>query len=161
MSARSRISIRCAAGNPWHARETGKVPGGADHVFFIPVQSWILKAHAADNAKGNCDMIIFGWGHVTKKLYGPTMAIRCPTCNNDTWLQLYRYRKWFTLFFIPVIPYSSAHFLSCSVCSQGVELSDEQVERAQQLNALTIGLFNEEISKEDYWRQVDKIEVLA
>lgn len=111
--------------------------------------------------KGNDDMIIFGWGHVTKKHYGPTMALKCPNCNNDTWLQLYRYRKWFTLFFIPVIPYSSTHFLSCTVCSQGVELDGEQIDRAKQLNALTLGLFSEEISKEDYWRQADKIEVLA
>jgi hypothetical protein len=106
-------------------------------------------------------MIIFGWGRVTKKQYGPTMAMKCPNCNNDTWLQLYRYRKWLTLFFIPVIPYSSTHFLACSVCSQGMELSGEQVRRAKQLNTLTTGLFNQEISKDDYRRQVDKIEVLA
>jgi hypothetical protein len=106
-------------------------------------------------------MIILGWGRVTKKQYGPTMAIQCPNCGNDTWLQLYRYRKWFTLFFIPVFPYSSTHSLSCSVCSQGVELNGEQVRRAKHLNALTLGLFNEEISKEDYWTKAGKIEVLA
>jgi hypothetical protein len=106
-------------------------------------------------------MIIFGWGRVTKKQYGPTMAVKCPHCENDTWLELYRYRKWFTLFFIPVFPYSSTHFLSCNVCSRGVELNGEQIQRAIQLNALTTGLFNEVISKEDYWSQADEIEVLT
>ena len=110
-------------------------------------------------------MIIYGWGHTTKKLHGPTMAMTCPNCNNDTWFQLWRYRKWFTLFFIPLIPYSTTHFLSCGVCSQGMELKGDQLQQARQLNALTKGLFSEEISKDEYWAQADKIshkiEVLA
>ena len=72
-------------------------------------------------------MIIFGWGKVTNKKYGPTMVTKCPNCHNETWLQLYMYRKWFTLFFIPVIPYSTNHLLLCEVCSQGVELKGEKI----------------------------------
>lgn len=102
-------------------------------------------------------MIIFGWGHVTKKQNGPTMTMKCPNCNNNTWFQLWRHRKWFTLFFIPLIPYSTTHFLSCGVCFQGVELKGVQLQQAKQLNALTKRLLNEEISKDEYWRQAGKI----
>jgi hypothetical protein len=106
-------------------------------------------------------MIIFGWGRVTNKDYGPTMATKCPNCHNDVWLQLHTYRKWFTLFFIPVFPYSSKHLLLCDVCSQGVELKGEQIQTAKQMNELTNGLFTETISKDEYWSRVDKIELLA
>ncbi|MGD9365098.1 MAG: zinc-ribbon domain-containing protein [Desulfobacteraceae bacterium] len=106
-------------------------------------------------------MIIFGWGRVTNKNYGPTIATNCPNCNNDTWLQLYRCRTWFTLFFIPVFPYSKKHLLLCDVCSQGVELKGEQIQRAKQMNELTQGLFNETISKNEYWSKADKIELFA
>jgi hypothetical protein len=106
-------------------------------------------------------MIIFGWGKVTHNNYGPTMATKCPNCNNDTWLQLRRYRKWFTLFFIPVIPYSSKHLLLCEVCSQGLELKGEKIQSAKQLNELTQGLLSQTISKDEYWGKANKIELLA
>lgn len=106
-------------------------------------------------------MFIFGWGRVTNKKFGATMAVSCPNCNNETWLELSRLRRWFTWFFIPVIPYSSKHLLTCSVCSQGVELAGEQIKQAKELNQLTIGLFNEEISQDDYRAQAEKIEVFG
>ena len=106
-------------------------------------------------------MIIFGWGHGTKKNYGATLAITCPNCKNKTWLQLSRNRKWFTLFFIPVIPYSTKHLLCCDVCSHGVILNGEKVQKAKQLNELTKKFFNEEIAKDKYWNEADKIKLLA
>lgn len=56
-------------------------------------------------------MFIFGWGHVTNKAFGATMAVRCPNCNNETWLELSRHRKWFTWFFIPIGERSFIDFL--------------------------------------------------
>jgi hypothetical protein len=106
-------------------------------------------------------MIIFGWGRVANKKYGATVVTKCPNCNNDTWLQLYRHRKWFTLFFIPVIPYSSKHLLLCEVCSQGVELKGEKIKRAKQMNELTQGLLGETITKDEYWAKAKEIELLA
>jgi hypothetical protein len=106
-------------------------------------------------------MIIFGWGKVTHKDYGATMATKCPNCSNDTWLQLTRYRKWFTLFFIPVVPYSSKHLLLCEVCSQGVELKGDKIQSAKQLNELTQGFFSERITKDEYWGKANQIELFA
>ncbi len=106
-------------------------------------------------------MIIFGWGHVTNKQYGATLADNCSNCNNDSWWHLLRNRKWFTLFFIPVIPYKTKYFLMCPVCSQAVELTSSQVERARQLNVLTQGLLNKSISENEYRSQAEKIEVLG
>jgi ribosomal protein S27E len=89
------------------------------------------------------------------------MATKCPNCHNDTWLQLCRHRKWFTLFFIPVIFYSSKHLLMCEVCSRGVELKGEKIKRAKQMNELTQRLFGETITKDEYWAKAKEIELLA
>ena len=62
-------------------------------------------------------MIIFGWGHRTTNDFGPTLALNCPNCKNDSWWHLVSYKTWFTLFFIPVIPYESEHLLLCEICS--------------------------------------------
>jgi hypothetical protein len=38
-------------------------------------------------------------------------------------------RTWFTLFFIPVIPYSSKYCITCPNCGSYEELSKEEFER--------------------------------
>jgi len=55
-------------------------------------------------------MIIFGWGHQTIKNIGPTFKNHCSHCNNEDYWTLTKYTTWFTLFFIPVIPYSIKYF---------------------------------------------------
>lgn len=57
--------------------------------------------------------IIFGWGFVTKSQKG-FFPIGCSKCK--VFLQVVKVTKWFTLFFIPVIPYSRELFLYCEKC---------------------------------------------
>lgn len=95
-------------------------------------------------------MIIFGWGHQTEKKYGPTLPLTCPNCNNRVFLLLVHLRVWFTLFFIPVIPYESRYYLLCEICSQGIELKGSQIDKAKQLNQSTASFLNHEITQEQY-----------
>ena len=106
-------------------------------------------------------MIIFGWGKATNKQYGPTLALTCPNCNNDTWYHLLRHRLWLTLFFIPVIPYSSNHYLICPVCSKEMKLTRDQVDKARQMNALTGRLLEKEITESQYQFETKAIELFA
>jgi len=39
-------------------------------------------------------------------------------------------RSWFTLFFIPVLPYENSHFLVCPICSNGRQLTNAQAQHA-------------------------------
>jgi hypothetical protein len=39
-------------------------------------------------------------------------------------------RTWFTLFFIPVLPYDNSHFLVCPICSNGRQLTKAQAQHA-------------------------------
>ena len=95
-------------------------------------------------------MIIFGWGYETRREYGPTLPIKCPNCNNDVFWHLLHSRIWFTLFFIPVIPYQSRYYLLCEICSQGIELKDSKIDEIKQVNQATVSFLNQEITQEKY-----------
>lgn len=65
-------------------------------------------------------MIIFGWGKRTFKELGTTERVQCGRCNN---VRPWKYKKmttWFTLFFIPVIPYEMKYFKECPICKEAV-----------------------------------------
>lgn len=66
--------------------------------------------------------IIFGWGKRTLKNHGSVSKYHCDHCRNEESWNLCTSTTWFTLFFIPIIPYSVEHYLLCPVCSYGVNL---------------------------------------
>lgn len=94
--------------------------------------------------------VLFGWGKVTSKDYGPTLPQKCNNCNNEVYLNLFHVREWFTLFFIPVIPYSSKYMIMCNVCSRGYELKGESIKEIKAINELTTRYLAKEISESDY-----------
>ena len=95
-------------------------------------------------------MLIYGWGKTTKKDFGDTYPITCSNCGNETFLKLSRIKTWFTLFFIPIIPYRSKHYLSCKVCDRGFEVKRKLVKQAKDLNEQTKKFNNYEIGNEEY-----------
>lgn len=105
-------------------------------------------------------MIIFGWGRRTNTHFGPTVPLKCPKCNNNTYWHLYRYRTWFTLFFVPVIPYENKHVLLCEVCSNGVVLGSDNVEKAKILTEQTGRFLKNEITQEQYSTYIDESNLL-
>jgi hypothetical protein len=56
-------------------------------------------------------------------------VLQCPNCGNYAQFELHHRRVWFTLFWVPVFPYQSDFFLACDMCSRGVFLTREQVEK--------------------------------
>lgn len=83
-------------------------------------------------------MIIFGWGKVTKKLLGTIGSLQCGHCNNESEWQLCVFRIWFTLFFIPIIPYRTTYCMVCPICNSYVEISRERFEELK--SALNEGI---------------------
>ena len=92
--------------------------------------------------------IIFGWNHPTSKNHGPTLPMKCPHCGNDVFFHLLHERRWFTLFFIPVIPYHSKHYLLCEICSNGYEVEPDQVTKTKELNLATLALLDKAASED-------------
>jgi len=95
--------------------------------------------------------VIFGWGHQARKEFGATLPAICPNCGNKCYWHLTRVRVWFTLFFIPVIPYSSQHWLLCEVCSRGIELTGDQVPKAIRINQTTNNFLGSAMTELEYW----------
>lgn len=86
-------------------------------------------------------MIIFGWGGGKVKNHGPAVAQTCPSCGRDGFFNYFTVTKWFRLYFIPIIPYNTKHFLACPVCTSGTELTTPaERQRVQALVATTPSL---------------------
>lgn len=71
-------------------------------------------------------MILFGFGKITKKVLGEVVQKTCPNCNATELWQLCVMRTWFTLFFIPIIPYKSSYCITCPKCGAYIQLTKEQ-----------------------------------
>ncbi len=69
---------------------------------------------------------IFGFGHLTKKEFDSGIERQCPQCHNHVRMTLLSLKKWFTAFFIPVIPYGPEYYLVCPTCGHAVPLNRTQ-----------------------------------
>ena len=73
--------------------------------------------------------IIWGFGKKTVKSYGLMPIRACGRCNNQIQYEILKVTTWFTLFFIPIIPYRTERFLVCPICHAAQEVSKEDFER--------------------------------
>lgn len=69
----------------------------------------------------------FGWGHRTTKNYGFSFAQKCSSCDKSNHFILIKTIDWFTLFFIPIIPYDTKYYLQCPICKSVFEIEEEEV----------------------------------
>lgn len=76
--------------------------------------------------------IIIGFGRRKKKDFGEITQVRCPRCHNDVLYHLTRTRTWFTLYFIPILPYRTQHRLECPICSHGIRVFRDGIEALRQ-----------------------------
>jgi hypothetical protein len=51
----------------------------------------------------------------------------CPACGHTGFNRYFTVTKWFRLYFVPLIPYETKHFLVCPVCTRAEELSSAGV----------------------------------
>ena len=58
---------------------------------------------------------------------GAVAPAKCPNCQNDVMFRYIVSRRMFSLFFIPLIPFSPKHFVLCPVCTRGIEVTGRQV----------------------------------
>ena len=103
-------------------------------------------------------MIIFGWGHQTTKNFGPTFKNHCSHCNNEEYWILNRIMTWFTLFFIPVFPYSIKYFLSCPICQYGLTLDSKQIEQIKPIAEANQLLIDGKITEAEYKVQMSQLD---
>lgn len=106
-------------------------------------------------------MIFFGWGHQTSRDYGLAFEKTCPNCNNNDYWHFVRLTTWFTLFFIPVIPYSNKYMLLCPVCDRGYQVQGEKINKLKLLSKANNDLFSNKITPEAYHQIMANITEIA
>ncbi len=72
--------------------------------------------------------IIWGFTQTEKEL-GFVGYFHCYKCNNDGNWQLKKVTNWFTIFFIPVIPFRRKYYVYCPVCHDATQVPKEEAKR--------------------------------
>ncbi len=55
--------------------------------------------------------------------------MECPRCHNTSEWPIHQEKTYFSLFFIPLIPYKTRHLLACPVCRETREISAVEADR--------------------------------
>jgi tetratricopeptide (TPR) repeat protein len=72
--------------------------------------------------------IMFGSRAIVSQDPAPAVNARCPRCQRETEIRSKSYRRWFTLFFIPIFPMSGPKkFMQCSGCGAQFQMSQDQL----------------------------------
>jgi zinc-ribbon family len=68
-------------------------------------------------------IILFGFRRKAARL--ATIFVMCGACRTPAAHALTRTRRYFTLFFVPVIPLGSKYFTTCTMCGHGTQITKE------------------------------------
>lgn len=71
-------------------------------------------------------MGILGWDYRKVKNYGPVKREQCKNCSNQSTLQLQKLSTWFTIFFVPIMPYRINYLLVCPICKNYEEIDSSE-----------------------------------
>jgi hypothetical protein len=114
-------------------------------------------------------IIFFGWRGVKGNDGSPSVQMVCPLCREQSVLHGRVIRRWFTLFFIPVLPLQSVaggyRFTQCSTCKREIDRTTDQLRQmvvapATADHQTAIRLYNElRDSPEDAGKLLDLVRV--
>ncbi len=89
---------------------------------------------------------ILGWGFQTHKTLCTVLPSTCDNCHNISEWVVMRRKTWFTLFFIPILPYRVEQFAVCPVCCHGAEITNQQWRELKKSNNKIATVVNYEYS---------------
>jgi hypothetical protein len=69
------------------------------------------------------------WGFRTRAKVLARLLLVCHACAKPAAQTVYQRVRWFTLFLIPVIPFSRKHLMQCSLCGMVSEITKEDAAR--------------------------------
>ena len=67
--------------------------------------------------------IIWGTKTMDKVLGYSKVSYQCGRCHNAIDYKIFRRMKWFTLFWIPIIPLSCKYYIACPICNYGSKIT--------------------------------------
>lgn len=78
-------------------------------------------------------IVLFGSKVFKKSLGHSKELIHCEECKYSTHWAYLRCRTWFTLYYIPLIPYSSKKVFCCPECGYGIKVNQYNEHRIMPL----------------------------
>jgi hypothetical protein len=72
-------------------------------------------------------IILFGFRRRASRL--ATIFVMCAACRTPAAHALTRTRRYFTLFFVPVIPLGTKYFTTCTMCGHATQITKEGADR--------------------------------
>lgn len=81
---------------------------------------------------------------------GKAFYSTCEKCGKQTWKDLYKGRKWFTLTYIPLIPWRKTYRLRCKYCGQDFCIKQGGLKTILELHGLTQKMLRNELTEEEY-----------
>lgn len=87
--------------------------------------------------------------------HGECIAATCPRCHNSVILHHVQLTVWFTLFFIPVIPYKRKRMLMCDICRWSRDIPASAAVASDEMNAITANWRSGTMTESDYAQSVD------
>ena len=95
-------------------------------------------------------IFIFGFNHQINFNAGPLAEETCTKCNVRDFWNLEKTTFWFTVFFIPLIPYKTSYFKRCTSCNFQLPLEKEEYNGHQPFARLNLQVIHGKISEEEY-----------
>lgn len=106
---------------------------------------------------GVLNFVIFGLKRRVKE-YGAAYPAYCPHCDNEVVYQLVKTRRWFHIYWIPLIPFTANRMLMCPICQVIVDLSISQFRTAKDLVGATEAYLDGRMSEAAYDRELTEFE---
>jgi hypothetical protein len=106
-------------------------------------------------------IVLFGWGEGKARDEGPVVPIACPNCHNAVTFHYVVVKKWFRLYFVPLVPYGTKHYLVCPICRKLYTLEAtlrptalQMAERTRSYSAGELPRERYEASLRSFWNSV-------
>jgi len=104
---------------------------------------------------GTIAFIIFGLKRRDKD-HGAAVPAHCEHCRNDVLLHPYGWRKWFHIFWIPLIPLRATRTLACPVCQIVIDVDSETYDDAIELARKAEAAADGRLTDGEFWNAVDE-----
>lgn len=109
-------------------------------------------------------MLISSLNSRTVEDIGQVIFYRCNHCHKETMWELKKVTGWFSLFFIPIIPYEFDYYFMCPQCNYGYKLTKSDFKRIevfyrrqyQQKHLFDINSSNKTETQLNYLKEIKK-----
>lgn len=99
-------------------------------------------------------IFLFGFGERTHVDKGPLPQEHCPACGENHFRVLSKVKFWFSLFFIPIIPYRTQWVSRCTYCSSEAILPPDKVNTATEVARIHQLAIDEDWDDERFQREL-------